>query len=343
MDNYLISELVDLPESEYLDFKAQYPDNNSKFVHDIICLANAETSNDRFLILGITNGRDVQGVGEDANRLSQNQIIDLLKNSNFNTLPTVRLDKHIYQQKEVDVLCIGNRKEKPYFLLRDKADRGTVVRSGVTYTRAGDTNTSINSTADDRKIESMYRERFRIDASPIERIKLYLEDVEKWNYTDEDGVTIFHYETFPEFTISMMDSEQSFSEPWVLGFPDPSVYHYILRCKYYGTKLYEKIAVSLDGGRMLEVIPFQRAKEIARDKYRFYYFFKEGSIDYLLHEMIRVVYPQQERFHLGDPFNVFGEEENPDAEIEQHFRGTSNSQLVYFEHDEDGDYERKQS
>lgn len=342
MTDYNIADLVHEPESEYLDFKKVYPENNVKFVHDVLCLANSETQNDRFLVFGVANNREIIGLESDPNRLVQSQLIDLLRNSNLNCLPTIRLDTHSYHGKEIDVLCIGNRKEKPYFLLRDKADRTSTVRAGVVYTRAGDTNTPINSTADDRKIETMYRERFRIDASPIERLKVYLADTERWTYTDEEGVTIFHYETFPEFTISLLDSEQGFSEPWTEGFPDPTVYRYILRCKYYGTKLYERITVSLDGGRMMEVVPSQRAVELGEDKFRFYYFFKEGTIEYLLHQMVRDVYPQNQRFYHGDPFNLFGENDDPKQEIDEHSAGSVDYTLIYFEKDAHGEYERRE-
>lgn len=343
MTDYDFTNLIHEPESEYLDFKQVYPENNAKLIHDILCLANAESENDRFLVFGVTDSRDVVGVNTDTNRYVQSQIIDLLRNSNLNCLPTIRQNVHSYQNKEVDVLCIGNRKEKPYFLLRDKTERGTTVRAGVVYTRAGDTNTPITSTADDRKIETMYRERLRIDASPIERLKVYLADTEKWTYTDDEGVTIFHYETFPEFTISLLESEQGFSEPWVEGFPDPSVWRYVLRCKYYGTKIHEHIAVSLDGGRILEVIPFQRAVELTPDNFRFYYYFKEETIEYLLHQMVRTVYPQNQRFYNGEPFNLFSENDDPKSEIEHHAAGNLGHPLIFFEKDVSGEYERRET
>lgn len=338
-----INELLVSPESEFLDFKREWHNNSAKLIHDLVCLANANSQNDRFLILGIDDSGTIVGVENDANRKTQAQLIDLVRASSFNIVPTIKLKTHKVQGHEIDVVGVENKAEKPYFLNEDKVYQGTTVRSGVAYSRTGDTNTPINLCVDDKKLEEMFKERFRLDRSPSQRLTYLLSDKGNWKYYEEAGDTYFFSELFPEFKIRMRDRTHSnFSEPWVPKFPDPSVYSYELVALYFDTKLSACLAVSLDGGRMLCVVPSQNVQYQGSNIARFYYYFVNGSLKKTIKNMVDAVHPQHQQFYHGEPFNYFDSEEEAKQMIEQHWSGAGNRHLIYFEKDPGGtDYRQK--
>lgn len=53
LDPMEIRDLLQRPESEWLDFKLKYHDNTATFLHDVLCLANAYSENDRYLVFGV--------------------------------------------------------------------------------------------------------------------------------------------------------------------------------------------------------------------------------------------------------------------------------------------------
>jgi hypothetical protein len=88
------------------------------------------------------------------------------------------------------------------------------------YTRLGDTNIPKDSSAPDDHVELMWRERFGLGLSPLQRMERLLDEPERWK---KRGDEYMYYEQFPEFTI--VDGEtavENFSEPWTQHFPDKS-------------------------------------------------------------------------------------------------------------------------
>jgi hypothetical protein len=63
-----VRRLLQLPESEWLDFKQKHHDNAATFLHDVLCLANAYSENDRYLVLGVGDDRKLHGVASDDKR-----------------------------------------------------------------------------------------------------------------------------------------------------------------------------------------------------------------------------------------------------------------------------------
>jgi len=329
-NKYQINELLLLPESEFMDFKESYHDNRVRLLHDVLCLANAPTTNDRFLIFGVRDDRTVVTVTNDPNRKRQIDILTLLRDSRINILPTVRLDKHTLDGNEVDVLVIFNRPEKPYFVLEDKTYQGVTARAGVVYSRAADTNTPIDRCIDDQKLEQMFRERFRLDKSPLERLIFLLTDKEKWKYYHEGNLTYFYHVMSPEFRIAKEDGLEGFDESWTEGFPDPSTHRYSMKAKYFDTILYETTAVALDGARMIVVVPERKVHRPTDTTFHTYYYFTKDSFKFALKEMVEVSYPQNQTFY-NQPFNYFDTQAQAEAKIDQHIGEAANSRLIFFE------------
>ena len=74
----------------------------------------------------------------------------------------------------------------------------------TTSTRASVTPTlRLPDTAPPHEIERMWRERFGLDKSPLERAKGYLLEPDAWLPMSEDEImdNTFYHRIFPEFTL----------------------------------------------------------------------------------------------------------------------------------------------
>lgn len=320
-------------ESEWLDFKREYSNNNIDLVHDVICLANAETPKNRLLVFGIADDLAVVGVEHDAKRKKQSDILNLLRDTPFNSLPKIILHTVPYEGHEIDILEIENRPEKPYFLKKDKSFQGKTIRAGVVYTRYGDTNTPLQECADELHLERMFRERFGLDKSPLQRVKISLRDVTHWKWgEDENNESYFHDEWNPEFTLCRRHTSlDDFKEGWSLSFPDSKAYKYELLLKYHTTLLKRMYVVSCDGGRYLTVLPSYWLYE-DREKQRYYmsYFFVRDSLEYLVNRMILEVYPGQSSRGWLKPFPVFSSKEEAENELRLDFDKGMHDYIYYF-------------
>ncbi len=166
-------------EGEYWDFKQQWP-NKCSLLHDIICLSNNLLNRDAYLIIGVEDDSFfVKGVeDDDKNRKNTQQLTDLLKDKPFagDVRPSVEVRTITMSGKNVDVIIIKNNSRPPIYLTKDVDG----LKCAHIYTRIQDTNTPREKTADIDKTEILWRKRFGIDKSPLERVALLLEDEEKW-------------------------------------------------------------------------------------------------------------------------------------------------------------------
>ena len=145
-----LSLLLKNAEQTHFDFKLEHHENTSKLVHDILCLSNAEIESDRFIIYGVNNQRELKGFS--GKRKKQAEIVDCLNNSNFNTIPEFLLYSIEIEGIELDILHIKNNPNKPYYLLKDKSDKGVIVKAGYIYSRINDSNTPIDKFASELQI-----------------------------------------------------------------------------------------------------------------------------------------------------------------------------------------------
>ncbi len=315
--NFNLYSLLTQKESECLDFKREYSNDNIDLVHDIICLANAETPKNRLLIFGISDDRAVMGVEHDDKRKRQSDILNLLRDSFFNSLPRISLHTLQHEGHEIDILEIENRPDKPYFLKKDKRFQKKTIRTGVVYTRYGDTNTPLTECVDELHLERMFRERFGLDKSPLERVKISLRDATHWKWgEDENNESYFYDEWNPEFTLCQRHASDDFKEGWCLRFPDSKAYKHELLLKFHSTLLYRMYVVYCDGGRYLTVLPTSWVYE-DKEKQRYYmsYFFVRDSLEHLVNRMILEVYPGQSSRGWLKPFPIFSTEEEANQEL----------------------------
>jgi hypothetical protein len=242
------------PEAEHYDRKQEFHSNNAELLHDILCLCNSFTDQDRFLVFGVDDNGTVVGIADDANRKTNSNFQDLIRQSNFNRLPSVNYMETELSGTVIGILRIRNRPDKPFFLTQDKREGKVTVRAGVIYTRLGDTNIPVKESAPDEMIELMWRERFGFGLTPLERMHRLLADTESWVSIDEDNY-LYHRE-FPEFTIQRgKELVDPFKEPWVDRFPDSNAYSFYVTLNYHTTVLDQIAFVVVDGGRYTIPLP----------------------------------------------------------------------------------------
>lgn len=165
-----ISRLIALrQEGEYWDFKKEWYNNKSDLLHDIICMANNLSNHDGFIIIGIDEEANYAAcdIINDPNRRRTQDIVTFLRDKKFagGIRPTVYVHSCLYDKQTVDVIVICNDRNTPYYL----TEHYQGVFANNIYTRIMDTNTPKNASADINVIEKLWKKRFGIDATVLER------------------------------------------------------------------------------------------------------------------------------------------------------------------------------
>lgn len=242
-------------EGEYWDFKKEWHSDNGDLVHDIICMANNLSTNDGLIIIGIDEEHDYFpcGVNCDENRKNTQNIVDLLKDIHFagDTRPFAYVETLSFGSNEIDVIVVKNDVNTPYYLIRQYRK----VHPYNIYIRVGDTNTPVDRSADIKNIEKLWKKRFGINLSPLERVRNYLRYPSEWYPAGEDD-TVRYYRQFPEFTY-----EQEYLEDkkdikfFFYGQTDYDPRWYSAKIKYHQTVMSEILLIGLDGCRLLAPAP----------------------------------------------------------------------------------------
>jgi predicted HTH transcriptional regulator len=278
-------------EGEFWDFKLKHHDNPVDLVKDITCLANTvRHKGSRYLILGVCpDTYQVTGIAAGATRRSQADIISTLRNANFAAahFPDIRLETIEMDGKQIDVIVIADTAYKPYYLETDYTKTGKTMRAGVVFSRTQDANTPNDRTAPTTDIEQMWRERFGLSQTPLERVTKYLQDKECWKQVN--GMS--HHKNFPEFTIKENGNDHSidYTQEWTRGEIGSSYSTgnaaTLFEIKYHQTTLAEIHTVMFDGGKKSIVAPDWEAIGTGR-----IYFYLEDSVEYAYQRYISNIY-----------------------------------------------------
>ena len=267
-------------EGVYWDFKLKHHAHKGDLVHDVLCLANAEHDGPRFLVFGVEDGGvSVQTIEDDDGRRTQADIAGLFRDNagKFfqSRFPTFHLRTIEIDGKQVDVLIIEDEPKKPYYLVEKIKN----VRAHHIYTRVCDTNTPVDRVAQPHEIERMWRQRFRLDASALERAKRCLAEPAAWTQREEDGFVCCHHDVLPEFTLKAASAEKDHmdsAQEWTRGeirTDDNHAGWYELRC--HQTLLRRIHYVSFDNHKKSMVAPDWEA--VGRGRF---YFYRADSVGY---------------------------------------------------------------
>lgn len=272
-------------EGQYWDFKREWHTDNGDLVHDIICMANNLSTNDGLIIIGIDEENDYYpcGVNCDENKKNTQNIVDLLKDIHFagDTRPFTYVETLWFGSKEIDVVIVKNDANTPYYLVQQFRK----VHPYNIYTRVGDTNTPVDRSADIKNIEKLWKKRFGIDLSPLERVKNYLRYPAEWCPAGEND-SVRYYRQFPEFTYEQEYlSDKKDIKFFFYGQTDYDPRWYSVKIKYHQTVLSELLLIGLDGSRLLapapelygfSLDPYSSSWDITFDYYI------ENTLDYII-------------------------------------------------------------
>lgn len=266
-------------EGDYWDFKRQWyeKDKKSSLLHDIICMANLTRDEDGYIIIGVDEEQDCKliDVKNDPNRKNTHEMVKFLRDKPFDAgiRPTVYVENIVIRGITLDVIIIENSNYTPYYLTK----RFEEVEPYHIYTRVSDSNTPIDSSADRDKVEALWKKRFGIGKSSLEKLRIYLGDYEHWK--TPDGEESWYYEFAPEYRIEIeIDERRKGYEYYCFTQCNSRPSYYNLRLKYHATVMIDTSAISLDGGRFLTAVPNVKVLWDVP-----YYFYFTDRINYSLH------------------------------------------------------------
>lgn len=180
----LIKQIVNLismkQEGNHWDFKREWYNNKSDLLHDIICMANNLSNQDGFIIIGVDEETDyeIQDMEYDPNRKKTQDLVSFLRDKKFagGIRPTVTVQPIRLSKKTIDIIIVCNDRNTPYYL----TEQYQGVFANNIYVRIVDTNTPKNSSADINIVETLWKKRFGINATILERVILYLQNPADW-------------------------------------------------------------------------------------------------------------------------------------------------------------------
>ncbi len=261
MLDYKIKQLISLKqEGEYWDFKKKWYSKDKKMdlLHDIICMANNLANSDAYIIIGVDEENDytINDMQNDMNRRNTQNIVDFLKDKKFagGIRPAVYVKSISYLNGTIDVIIIKNSSNTPFYLTK----RYHSILPNNIYTRIMDTNTPINESADIHHVEYLWKKRFRLLSTPLERVQYYLEKPYDWMDAPTDWESVKKYYKFaPEFTIEhTLEDDGDAYQYYLFNQTDTRPHWREIRIYYHQTLLFSTEAISLDGGRYFTPTPF---------------------------------------------------------------------------------------
>ena len=281
---FLVSRRV---EGSHWDYKQEI-DKTSKwkadFIHDILCLANVEHNGPRYLILGVSDDGDVVGL-QDEEKKTQADITTFMRDNSHmfaeSRPPQVRLLNHKLENKAIQIVIIENLPDKPYYLIKDYGERGSPLKAAHVYTRTFDRNTPRNQVAPPYEVDAMYRERFGLSLSPLDRLKTFLLSAREWTpspdlFGADDGIAYYHTQN-PEFTMRYIDAEDivARNQEWTRGEIYRDSHASWVGFYYHQTRLAAVHLVTFDGAKKSMVAP--KWEPIGKGRF---YFHLKGSIQF---------------------------------------------------------------
>ncbi len=274
-------------EGDSWDFKRQWYCDEEKgdLLHDVICMSNLITDEDGIIIIGVDEEKnyEIVDISGDSNRKNTHEMVKFLRDKPFDggIRPMVYVESLIIDRKVLDVIVIENTNNTPYYLV----ERFHRVEPYHIYTRIGDSNTPVDKSADRDRVEALWRKRFGIHKTTLERFVSYLKDCHHWRSVD--GQQSWYYEYAPEFRIETeLDERSEAYNYYCFTQPDSQPSYYSLRIIYHNTIVSDTLAIVLDGGRFITAVP-----NVHMFGFVPYYYYRTDSINSALnHFFEQIVY-----------------------------------------------------
>lgn len=276
-------------EGPYWDFKRQWYEDGHEgdMLHDIICMANNLVNRDAYIIIGVDEEHDYSpyDISADPQTRNTQMVVDFLRAKKFagDCRPVVTVEHIEVAEYKLDVIVIHNSMNTPFYL---KAEYKGNHPNNI-YVRTQDTNTPPNESADVQYIEQLWKKRFGLNLSPLQRMQVLLKDKNDWdNIPGSDDIKYYRYA--PEYTIGWSFERSEFRTGYEYYFLNQTDHHPCwgnIQLKYFQTVLYETSGNVLDGGRHLSPAPDMTGISFSRYggwdvSYRYW---EKDSLDYAIH------------------------------------------------------------
>jgi len=267
METDILSLINSKREGSYWDFKEMPHENNASLLHDILSLSNSLHKGPKYLIIGVTDpANDCKIIGlsnGQTNRKTQAQYIDFLRTQKFagDCRPEIALYTIQCNDYEIDVLVISDLPMKPYYLAVSYRDRDKEVRANHIFMRNQDNNKPIDKSADVSMIERMWHQRFGLDLTPLDKMKLFLKKPNEWTKDIDNSQTFFH-NLHPEYTIELSDAE-SFWEVYSYFFTNEKSFLGDAKFKCHQTEEFQLEYMYCDEMRIMLPVPDSEYLRIA--------------------------------------------------------------------------------
>lgn len=263
-------------EGTYWDFKLKWHDGG-ELLQDIISLSNNFDNREAYLIFGVSDDFNVVGLesNDNANRKNKASLTQLINSTPFadGNRPTIDLHNISIRDHEIDVIRIMSSNKVPFYLNEDFKG----LRSGVIYARRNDVNTGKGDASPSDIIDKLYRIRFGIEQTTLERMKVLLDEFNNWGCFKKGIINdwkkggdwgncgyIFH-EKFPEFRIQINSEEQALcKEPLMCFYIGNHFVQYNAIIMYHSTILYEFSIIALEEYR--QYIPMPKIKYFQNER-----------------------------------------------------------------------------
>lgn len=270
-----------------MGFQKEWYQNKADLLHDIICMANNLSNQDGLIIIGVDEENDysICDVINDPNRRKTQDIVSFLREKKFagGIRPTAYVQPVTLWKKTIDIIVIRNDRNTPYYL----TEQYQGVFANNIYARIMDTNTPKNASADINIIEKLWKKRFGIDATALDRALLFLQKPYDW-VDSNNGKKFYKYA--PEFTLEDIQAEDGRDgyEFYLFNQCDSRPRWYDINIYHHQTLLYSLGGVALDGGRCFTSTPRTDGLSLYKDSYHHwdvsYKYFIKDSIEYTIHQ-----------------------------------------------------------
>lgn len=277
-------------EGGFWDFKREWYEKKHALLHDIICMANNLQNRNAYIIIGIDEEKDyhIADVKQDPNRKNTQKLVDFLRDKKFagGIRPLVYVESISLPDGEIDIIVIKNSHSTPFYLTESFES----VRANYIYTRVMDTNTPIDKSADLNNVEYLWRKRFHLDDTPLERITYFLGQPQNWIDSPIEYELYKFYKYSPEYVLRKeLDETRTGYEYYLFGQMDSRPHWYTVTLYYHQTALEQFIGASLDGGRCFVIAPSTSGVSFSEYhtwdvSYRYY---EKNSLQYILTQFFR--------------------------------------------------------
>lgn len=297
--NEEVTNLIRLrQEGSFWDFKKQWYTNKSDMLHDIICMSNNLSNRTAYIIIGIDEQQDysIVDVSCDPNRKNTQKLVDFLKDKKFagGIRPVVHVESLHCSNGVIDTIVIENSSNTPFYLTAQYEG----VRASSIYTRVMDTNTPIDKSADINHIEQLWRKRFHLDDTPIEKFRYYLRSPDDWNTIQDDNMGYF-YKYSPEYTITCEKDESADGyEYYIFGQVNTNPSWWLITLRYHQTAIEQFQGIALDGGRSFVIAP-RRAYDLLNTDVSSFGFYIQNDLRYRLLEFYHRKETSEEHSYRG--------------------------------------------